>query len=51
MTAVCLFRPGGGRALSAPVAGSGGVKVAEYRRVSELRGVFDRFFGARHDVE
>lgn len=48
---LCLFRPGGGRALSAMVAGSGGVKVAEYRRVSELREVFERFFGARPDVE
>ena len=48
---LCLFRPGGGRALSAMIAGSGGVKVAEYGRASELRGVFERFFGARPGVE
>jgi 2'-deoxynucleoside 5'-phosphate N-hydrolase len=48
---LCLFRPSDGRALSAMIAGSGGVKVHEYQRAAELRGIFDEFFGARQRVE
>ena len=40
-----LFRPDGGRALSAVIAGSSGVKVREYESVAELKEIFDQFFG------
>ena len=43
---LCLFRPASGRALSAMIAGSVGVKVIEYSAAVELREVFDEFFGA-----
>jgi nucleoside 2-deoxyribosyltransferase len=42
---LCLFRPTGGRALSAMIAGSGGVRVREYSGAAELREVFNEFFG------
>jgi len=42
---LCLFRPASGRALSAMIAGSDGVKVSEYSDAAELREVFDEFFG------
>jgi hypothetical protein len=48
---LCLFRPNDGRALSAMIAGSRGVKVREYRRVAELRGIFNEFFSARQRAE
>ena len=43
---LCLFRPGAGRALSAMIAGSRGVKVREYEEASDLKAIFDEFFGA-----
>jgi 2'-deoxynucleoside 5'-phosphate N-hydrolase len=42
---LCLFRPGGGRTLSAMIAGSGDVIVREYQRASDLKEIFDEFFG------
>lgn len=41
---LCLFRPGGNRALSAMVAGSRAVKVREYDSAAELKSIFDDFF-------
>lgn len=41
---LCLFRPRSGRALSAMIAGSSGVKVLEYESVAELKSVFEEFF-------
>lgn len=43
---LCLYRPRDGRALSAMIAGSEGVKVREYQSTAELEEVFDEFFGA-----
>jgi hypothetical protein len=43
---LCLYRPVEGRALSAMIAGCGGVSVREYHSVSDLKDVFDRFFAA-----
>lgn len=42
---LCLFRPNAGRALSAMVAGSDRLKVKRYRTTSELKEIFDEFFG------
>jgi nucleoside 2-deoxyribosyltransferase len=42
---LCLFRPSDARALSAMIAGSGGVSVREYQSTSELKEIFDEFFG------
>jgi nucleoside 2-deoxyribosyltransferase len=44
---LCLFRAGCGRALSAMIAGSEGVKVREYRSTTELKIIFDEFFSLR----
>lgn len=44
--ALCLFRRSSGRALSAMIAGSGGVTVREYESASELDEIFGEFFGA-----
>ena len=41
---LCLFRPSDGRALSAMIAGSGGITVREYRNTVELKSAFDQFF-------
>jgi 2'-deoxynucleoside 5'-phosphate N-hydrolase len=41
---LCLFRPGGGRALSAMVAGSPAVSVREYDGAVDLKPIFDEFF-------
>jgi nucleoside 2-deoxyribosyltransferase len=41
---LCLYRPNGGRSLSAMIAGAKGVKVKEYESTAELKSVFDRFF-------
>lgn len=41
---LCLFRPRDGRALSAMIAGCGGVTVREYRDKDELKAVLDNFF-------
>ena len=41
---LCLFRPAHGRALSAMIAGSQGVKIQEYESPVELREIFDAFF-------
>lgn len=43
---LCLFRHVEGRALSAMIAGSAGVKVREYRSPAELKIIFDQFFQA-----
>jgi hypothetical protein len=40
---LCLYRSGDGRALSAMIAGSTGIKVREYRNTAELKDVFDEF--------
>ncbi len=42
---LCIYRPSNGRALSAMIAGSSGVKVREYQSTAELREIFDDFFG------
>jgi hypothetical protein len=47
---LCLFRPSDGRALSAMIAGSNGVKVQRYQNVAQLREVFDEFFGVPQRV-
>jgi len=44
---LCLFRPRGGRALSALVAGSDRVTVREYHSAADLREIFDEFFATR----
>jgi len=41
---LCLFRPTNGRALSAMIAGSDGVRVREYESAPELREIFNEFF-------
>jgi len=41
---LCLFRPGGNRALSAMIAGSDCVSVSEYESAAELKRIFDAFF-------
>ena len=41
---LCLFRPGGGRVLSAMMAGSRQLKVYEYESTAELKEVFEEFF-------
>lgn len=40
---LCLFRAGDGRALSAMIAGSGGVTVREYQSTVEVRGILAEF--------
>ena len=42
---LCLYRPDESRALSAMVAGSDRVLVREYAGASELKDIFDEFFG------
>ncbi len=41
---LCLYRPGEGRALSAMIAGSPGLRFFEYHGTAELKEVFDHFF-------
>jgi hypothetical protein len=41
---LCLFRPVGGRSLSAMIAGSSDAQVREYKSVAELKEIFDQFF-------
>ena len=43
---LCLFRPGGGRALSALIAGSPQVTVREYQTAAEVERIFEQFFAA-----
>jgi len=42
---LCLFRPDSGRALSALIAGSDRVTVREYQDASQVKKIFDEFFG------
>jgi len=44
---LCLFRPSGGRALSAMIAGCGRVVMREYASAAELDEIFAEFFGGR----
>jgi nucleoside 2-deoxyribosyltransferase len=44
---LCLFRPGSGRALSAMIAGSDGVKVRDYQSAVELKDILDQFFSLK----
>lgn len=41
---LCLFRPSSGKRLSAMIAGSPGVEVADYHGVVEAAEIFARFF-------
>lgn len=43
---LCLYRPASNRALSAMIAGSGGVKVREYASAAELQQIFEEFFAS-----
>ena len=43
---LCLFRKSSGRALSAMIAGSGGVKSRDYENMADLDEIFREFFGA-----
>ena len=43
---LCLFRRSSGRALSAMIAGSGGVKSRDYENTADLDAIFREFFGA-----
>lgn len=43
MPVLCLYRPGEGRALSAMIAGSGGVALRKYRTTAELKNIFEDF--------
>jgi 2'-deoxynucleoside 5'-phosphate N-hydrolase len=43
---LCLFRPGGGRRLSAMVAGCAAVEVIEYSEPNEALGRIDEFLGS-----
>ncbi|MGB9178024.1 MAG: nucleoside 2-deoxyribosyltransferase [Pyrinomonadaceae bacterium] len=42
---LCLYRPDDSRALSAMVAGSRNVLVREYESATQLKDIFDEFFG------
>lgn len=42
---LCLFRRSSGRALSAMIAGSGGVKPRDYENTADLDEIFREFFG------
>jgi hypothetical protein len=42
---LCLSRPADGRALSAMIAGSGGVTVREYQTTADLKQILADFFG------
>ncbi|HWS86968.1 MAG TPA: nucleoside 2-deoxyribosyltransferase [Pyrinomonadaceae bacterium] len=44
---LCLFRKSSGRALSAMIAGSGGVKSREYENTADLDEIFREFFGEK----
>jgi hypothetical protein len=44
---LCLFRPSGGRSLSAMIAGSDEVIVREYQSAPELKVIFDQFFAEK----
>jgi len=46
MPTLCLFRPSTGRALSAMIAGSGGVRLCEYESTADLCEILRDFFGA-----
>ncbi|HEY0547212.1 MAG TPA: nucleoside 2-deoxyribosyltransferase [Pyrinomonadaceae bacterium] len=43
MPVLCLYRPREGRALSAMIAGSGGVSLREYQTTAELKNIFEDF--------
>ena len=44
---LCLFRRSSGRALSAMIAGSGGVVLREYESLAEVDEIFRYFFGSK----
>ena len=45
--ALCLYRPAGGRSLSAMIAGSDGVTLIEYQSANEWNQTFEQYFRSR----